>query len=788
MAERGSPALRETAVRRAPPLREYAYGRFLVRYRWPVLVLCLLATFACAAGTRHLTDNPDSRVFFSEDNPQLKALERFENTYSRNENVVYVLAPRDGDVFSPRTMEAIDWLTEATWQTPYSQRVDSITNFQWTRADGDDLVVSDMYPGAGRASDADLETARAVVLDRPTLVNRLVDEEGSVTSVNVTVVLPNEDVDTMTQRERDAVPEIVAFTRARAAEFREAYPDIDLYLTGSVMFSIAFSEVPQQDMATRFPIMVLLILLIVGVSVRSVLWTVVALVSVVLTVVATLGVAGWLGVILNAGTSGAPIIILTLAIAHSVHVMVTCEQQLREGFSKHDAIVESLRVNLPPVFVTSATTAIGFLSLNFSDAPPFRLLGNMVAGGVMIAFVLSLTLVPAAMAVLPARRRRGGRLAAHAMTGFSEFVIARRGILIWVSGAVIALLAIGTTRITLDDDFVKYFDDSFPIRIASDFAQERLTGLNVLEYSVPAGREGGVSDPEFLAHLERFAEWLRAQPNVRHVYALTDIVKRLNENLHGDDPAFYALPDSADLAAQYLLLYELSLPLGLDLNSTIDVGKSATRVSASVVDMSSAEMRDLNARAEAWLAENAPALQTQGTGLSLMFSFISERNIEAMLFGSLLALVLISFVLIVALRSVKVGLVSLVPNLFPAAMAFGLWGYLVGEVGLAIAFAAAVTLGIVVDDTVHFLSKYLRARREEGMDPVAATRYAFKTVGMALWVTSTCLVAGFLVMATSGFKVNADLALLSAVTISFALAADFLFLPPLLMKLEGRRR
>ena len=788
MAERGAPALRETAVRRAPALREYAYGRFLVRYRWPVLVLCLLAAFACAAGTRHLTDNPDSRVFFSEDNPQLKALERFENTYSRNENVVYVLAPRDGDVFSARTMEAIDWLTEATWRTPYSQRVDSITNFQWTRADGDDLVVSDMYPGAGRATDADLATARAVVLDRPTLVNRLVDEEGSVTSVNVTVVLPNEDVDAMTQRERDAVPEIVAFTRARAAEFREAYPDIDLYLTGSVMFSIAFSEVPQQDMATRFPIMVLLILLIVGVSVRSVLWTVVALVSVVLTVVATLGVAGWLGVILNAGTSGAPIIILTLAIAHSVHVMVTCEQQLREGFSKHDAIVESLRVNLPPVFVTSATTAIGFLSLNFSDAPPFRLLGNMVAGGVMIAFVLSLTLVPAAMAVLPARRRRGGRLAAHAMTGFSEFVIARRGILIWVSGAVIALLAIGTTRITLDDDFVEYFDDSFPIRIASDFAQERLTGLNVLEYSVPAGREGGVSDPEFLAGLERFAEWLRAQPNVRHVYALTDIVKRLNENLHGDDPAFYALPDSADLAAQYLLLYELSLPLGLDLNSTIDVGKSATRVSVSVVDMSSAEMRDLNARAEAWLAENVPALQTQGTGLSLMFSFISERNIEAMLFGSLLALVLISFVLIVALRSVKVGLVSLVPNLFPAAMAFGLWGYLVGEVGLAIAFAAAVTLGIVVDDTVHFLSKYLRARREENMDPVAATRYAFKTVGMALWVTSTCLVAGFLVMATSGFKVNADLALLSAVTISFALAADFLFLPPLLMKLEGRRR
>ena len=761
-----------------PALKDYAYGRFVVRYRWAIIAAALAAVTLCAAGMRHLEDNPDSRVFFSEDNPQLKTLERFENTYARNENLMYILAPRDGDVFSRESMEAIHWLTGRSWRTPYSQRVDSITNFQWSRADGDDLIVSDMYPGP-EASDADLENARAVVLDRPTLVNSLVNEDGSVASVFVTVVLPGTDF--------GEVPEIVAFARERAAEFREKYPDIDLYLTGSTMFSIAFSEVPREDMATLFPIMVLLILLIIGVSVRSPWWTLLVLVAVVCAVLVTLGAVGWLGVTMNAGTAMSPLIILTLAVAHCVHVMVTCEQQLRAGVARRDAIVESLRVNMAPVFITSATTAIGFLSMNFSDAPPFRLLGNIVAGGVMAAFVLSVTLVPAAMAVLPARPRRADRLSARAMTGFAEFVIARRHVLIWVSGAGILALALGISRITLDDDFIEYFDESIPIRIASDFTQKNLTGLNVLEYSVPAGREGGVAEPQYLADLERFADWFRAQPGVRHVSVLTDIVKRLNQNLHGDDPAYYRVPDNADLAAQYLLLYGLSLPLGLDLNNTIDVGKTASRLSATVVDMSSAEMRDLSARAEAWLAENAPAMRTEGTGLSLMFSYISERNIESMLGGSILALVLISFVLTLALRSLRIGLVSLVPNLFPAAMAFGLWGYAVGEVGLAIAVVAAMTLGIVVDDTVHFLSKYLRARREHGMDPVAATRFAFRTVGMALWVTSTCLVAGFLVMALSGFKVNADMALMSAVTIAFALAADFLFLPPLLMKLEARR-
>ncbi len=763
----------------APTLKDYAYGRLLVRYRWPAIVLALLAVLACATGVRHLKDTPDSRTFFSEDNPQLRTLEQFENTYAPNDNVVYVLAPKDGDVFSRGAAEAIDWLTEASWQTPYSQRVDSVTNFQWSRADGDDLIVSDVYPGADTATAADLENARAVVLGDPTLVNRMVNEDGSVTAVVVTVVLPGTAL---------GEPfEIAAFARERAAEFRETYPDIDLYLTGGIMLNVAFAEAPREDLMTLFPVMVLLILLTIGAAARSVWWTLLVLVTVIFSVLTTLGVVGWLGVVMTPGTVGSPIIIFTLAVAHSVHIMMTCEQQLRAGVLKHAAIVEALRVNMAPVFITSATTAVGFLSLNFSDAPPFRMLGNLVAGGVMVAFVLSVTLVPAAMAVLPARPRRADRFFARAMTGFAEFVIARRGVLLWVSGGAIGVLALGISQITLDDDFTAYFDDTFEIRVASDFMQKNLTGLNALEYSVPAGHDGGISDPGFLADLDRFAEWLRAQPKVRHVWVLTDIFKQLNRNMHGDDPAFYKLPENAELAAQYLLLYELSLPLGLDLNNAINVARSATRVTAVVVDITSAEMRELNARAEAWLVENAPALQTHGTGLSLMFSYISETNINSMLGGSIVALVLISLMLVGALRSFRIGLVSLVPNLFPAAMAFGLWGYLFGQLGLAVAVVAAMTLGIIVDDTVHFLSKYLRARREHGMEPIPATRFAFRTVGMALCVTSACLVAGFLSMAQSGYKVNADMALMSAMTIAFALAADFLFLPPLLMKLEGRR-
>ena len=167
-----------------------------------------------------------------------------------------------------------------------------------------------------------------------------------------------------------------------------------------------------------------------------------------------------------------------------------------------------------------------------------------------------------------------------------------------------------------------------------------------------------------------------------------------------------------------------------------------------------------------------------------MFAHIGKRNVSSMLVGTTLALVLISFILVLALRSRRIGLISLAPNLIPAGMAFGLWGLMVGQVGMSLSVVAGMTLGIVVDDTVHFLSKYLRARREKGLDEKEAVRYAFNTVGVALWVTSLVLVMGFWVLSQSHFTLNSDMGAMAAITIAIALIMDFLFLPPLLMKLE----
>jgi len=517
---------------------------------------------------------------------------------------------------------------------------------------------------------------------------------------------------------------------------------------------------------------------------RSVTATIGTFLVIALSIVAAMGLSGWLGIALTPPSASSPTTILTLAVADCVHVLVTFLHSMRDGKDKTAAIIESLRINMQPIFLTTATTVIGFMSMHFSDVPPFGDLGNIVGMGVTIAFLLSVTLLPALMLVLPVSVKQEKTRHAVLMDRFADMVVAKRKLLFWGMGLLVLTLASFLPRNELNDEFVKYFDETVDFRKATEFTSENLTGIYTIEYSLGSGESNGINEPEYLKSVERLADWYREQSGVLHVNTLTDIMTRLNKNMHGDDASWYRLPESRELAAQYLLLYEMSLPYGLDLNNQIDISKSATRLSITLESISSNELLEIEARAQQWMEENTPLIRASGASPSIMFAYIGQRNIISMITGTSVALVIISFILIFALRSLKIGLISLLPNLVPAAMAFGLWGLLVGQVGLGLSIVMGMTLGIVVDDTVHFLSKYLRARREQGMNSAESVRYAFATVGTALSVTTFVLVAGFMVLAQSTFKLNSDMGLLTAVTIVFALATDFLLLPPLLMLLD----
>lgn len=760
------------------------YAEAVIRFRWLILLASLAVIIVAASGGKNLAFTDDYRAFFAKENPQLAAFEEMQNTYDKSDNVLFVVTPKDGNVFTPKTLASIQWLTEQAWQTPYSTRVDSITNFQHTEAIEDDLNVADLVPDTATLSTTDLQAIKNIAINEPLLKQRLIDDAGTVTGVNITLQLPGKAL--------TEVPEAAAFVRDLAEQLKARDNNLEVRLSGIVMMNASFAEAAQSDMATLVPLMFLVVIIVLGFLLRSVSATVGTVFIIMLSIAGAMGIFGWMGLKLTPPTASAPTIILTMAVADAVHLLVTFLWGMRSGgLNKQQAMVESLRVNMMPIFLTSVTTALGFLSMNFSEVPPLAHLGNIVALGVMLAFILSVTFLPALIVVLPVKVKPQAINQSYgtSLGKLGALVIHRRKPLLWGMLAISIMFTAFVPKNEINDEFVKYFDESVPFRVDTDYASEHLVSPYTIEYSFKSGEAGGIAEPQYLNKVEAFSKHLESYPEVSHVFTLTDTMKRLNKNMHGDDPAYYKLPSSRELAAQYLLLYEMSLPYGLDLNNQIDVDKSATRITMSTISLSSNQVIALEKSINQWLAQNASEYSVDAASPNLMFAHIGVRNAHSLLGGTTIALILISFILIAALRSFKIGVISLIPNLVPAGIAFGIWGLVNGQIGMSVSIVAGMTLGIVVDDTVHFLSKYLRARREKGYSAQEACLYAFTHVGQALVVTTLVLVAGFMVLALSTFKLNADMGIVTALTIAIALIVDFLLLPPLLMALDkGKHR
>ncbi len=742
-----------------------------------VLCLVLVLVLGCGAGLVNFQLSSDPRIYFGAGNPDFERMQAIEDTYTASEVAFIVLEPHDGTIFTRRNLGALERLTAAGWELPRVQRVDSIANYRHTWAEGDDLYAEALVDGAADLDAAQIERIRSIVLEDPDTRFITVSDSGHVAGVSITFILDS----------REDTRRTAAAARELVDRFRDEYPDINFHLTGTVVVNNAMAEATLHEMQTTAPLSVAVIMLVLAVLLRSLLGMLITLLVVVLSNVVALGIVCALGIVLAPVAGFAITIILTLAVADCVHILSTCQYRLGMGDDREAAIRESMRVNLQPVFLTSLTTAIGFLCLNASESPPFRVMGNLVAIGVVAAFLFSVLLVPALLRLLPPLSSYGQLVSFGAMERLAGFVCRYRKPLAGGIGVLLLALLACVPRNEFNDVWLEYFDDSFEVRRANDFVADNLHGLHRIQFSISAGEPGGISEPAYLHGLERFREWLLTQEKVVYVTSYTDTLKRLNRNMHGDDPDWYRIPESRELAAQYLLLYEMSLPHGLGLENRVNMDRSATRLLVMVERSSSREILDLARRAEDWMAANLPsAMQASATGLDLVFGNLARRNSQSMLVGTLAAFMAITALLAFALRSLRLGLLSILPNMAPVGMAFGIWGLAVGQVGLTLSVVACMTLGIVVDDTVHFVSKYVRARREHGYDPEAAVHYAFRTVGVALLITSGVLAAGFAVTVTSPFWPNASMGALTALVIVLALVVDFLCFVPVLLLVETR--
>ncbi|ELB2247942.1 MMPL family transporter [Vibrio parahaemolyticus] len=754
-------------------------GKIPTKYSLLVLLATIFLIIVATIGGKNLYFRGDYDIFFDGTNKQLLAFDEIQTTFAKTDNLAIVIAPEDGDIFTPQTLSLIQKITVDAWQVPYSSRVDSIANYQHTEAFDDDLLVEDLLYSEYELTPERISKVKSIALSEPVLKSALVSEKGDVTVVNITVQLPEMD-------KTAEVEEVVSSINAMIDRYQRAYPDVTFHKAGIIAMNHAFMTAAQDDSSTLVPTMLVVILVFLTIMLRSILSVIATLIVIIGSVMATMGISGWAGMFLSTATVNVPTLIMTLAVADCVHVIATMRQSMKNGFTKAQSIERSIALNFVPILITSVTTAIGFLMMNMSDSPVLRDFGNLSALGVMVACFLSVTLLPALLKLLPIHvKMETSQDQKHVMDRLGDFVVSQRRALLPLSVAVIVVCASLIPLNKVNDESVEYFGQRNEFRQAADFMEERISGMTNISIAIKTNESQGIAAPDFLNTIGEFSSWLRDQPETDHVATLADVYKRLNKNMHGDDEAYYSLPQARELAAQYLLLYEMSLPYGLDLNNQINVDKSSIKMVLTVANLGSVELVDLENRIYQWFAEHAPQYQVVASSPSLMFAHIGETNMASMLSTLPISLVLISALLIFALRSVRLGLISLMPNIAPAVIGFGLWALISGEINLGLSVVVTLTLGIVVDDAVHFLSKYQRARRE-GQTAEQAVRYAFHTVGRALWITTVVLVAGFSVLAMSSFRLNADMGQLSAIVIFIALVVDFLFLPTLLMLFDKK--
>lgn len=742
------------------------------------LLFCGLLWLLLASGLPQLQFDPRYQTFFDADDPQRVAFEHLRSVFAPADSVVFVVDPGAAGLFTPTGLGLIEFLTEQAWQLPFATRVDSLTNFSHSEARAEEVHIGPLVDSVAELDAAAIAGVERIARSEPMIRGRLLEEGGDLTAVAVTV-LPRGDP----LRDSEA---IMVAAQDLAAQARARVPEAEIHLAGIVAMNHAFSQSSLADSARLIPLMLLLILLGLWLLLASGALVASAAAVMLMAVTGALGVAGWLGMSLTTPSALAPIVIVTVAVADCVHIGLAWQ---RATGDKAARLRQALATQRMPVMLTTLTTAAGFLSMNFSAVPPFRDLGNLVAMGVVLAGLLALLCLPALIMLLPEARRQAtwiepmGRCCARLARPWS-------GLGLLAALGLVVLLLPGLARLTVNDDFVAYFAPSQPFRQAAELVDERLGGMYEIEYQLEAPTPGGIHDPAWLAEVDAFVAWLRAQPETAHVLAFTDVLKRLRRTLDGGGDEAYRLPDSAEEAAQYTLLYELSLPLGLDVTHLLDQDYRSLRLQVSLRDLDSRQVLAFEDRAERWLGEHAPSVQSRHGGINLMFAHISERNVAAMIEGNLLAVLVIAAILALALRSPGLALISLGTNLLPIALAFAVWGWLVGDVGLAVSAAFGMTLGIVVDDTVHLLHRYRLARASAEATAEAVTEAkvttalaaTLATVGPALIVTTFLLLIGFACLAASSFLLNAQLAWITMLTIGFALLLDLLLLPALLQR------
>ncbi len=764
--------------------------------------------------------NPSYKVFFDSTNSDLIAFDQLQEIFSSEDMIIAVVKSKSGNLFTNQNLQSLRKLTDKAWEIPYIARVNSLANFNYTtverefipaeeRIEGDEeyidnLLVDDFITGLPY-SDSLLEMKKSLALNDSLMPKFLISPKGDVTQISLRAIIPEAFAKGFMEARKGM--------EKLSAEIQAENPDLEIKLAGTVILNTSFEEFAQHDMKTMIPVMFLFIIIVMIITLRSFWGTLLPMGLLLSSIVfPILLFVGFFKMYLTSVSMNVVQILVAVAIADSIHIMAIYYRELRKGKSRREAVTTTIEKNYLACLITSLTTAIGFFSLLLMDMPPFRHLGLFAGFGTLYAFWASLYVLPAMMLVLPAwpdrlvesiYQKTLGRFFKSSDTPkdqhplfirLEKLIIKKSNFLRIATFITLALSAYGVSLMVMDNSAIKYFKEGTTFREATEEIERSIIGTVPVEFLFDSKEENGIYNPQFLSKIEKFQNYISHHPELHITYtsAITDVVKRLNKTMNGDQDSEYRIPTKDSVTAegdtlyarrlisQYLFLYQMSLPRGMDLTNQISIDNSKTRVTAFMSSVASSKQLKAVEELNAFIQREMPEVGAVGVGVPVMFAKMFLTAIPGMMKSLIVSLILITLCLIFTFKSMKFGLMSMIPNIWPVLILFGIVGFSGYIVDMSVAVVGMITLGIAVDDSVHFMVKYLNFRRK-GMTQGEAIQETFHQTGPALFFTSVILIAGFGVLMLSNFALNANLGKFCSAIIALALFADFVLLPAFLM-------
>ena len=751
----------------------------IIRYRPLCIIISLLILAGLAQGLSKINFNPDINAFFPENDTLTTSHLSIEDTYSSMDNAVIGIGVKEGTVFTNEVLSLIEDLTERAWKTPHSLRVDSLSNYSYVSADGDDLYIEPFLEGSSTYDLKTLKEKELIIEEEELAYGAIISKDKKTSLINIVFDPPRKDIEAEYQ---ESLNYVLGFLE----EARKNHPEVDLIISGIVYMEYQSPMLLKAQMPKLMPTAILVILLTLFLLLRSLVAVAGSFLVILMSVVSAMGSIGFMSGDIAQPFIMVPILIATLAVADCVHLFTLYFQNLDSSRKSKEAMLESLKLNLQPLFLTSLTTAIGFLSLNLAPVEPLRGIGNGVAVGVFLAFIFTVLLLAPIVSYFNVKQSKNINFQKNIARKLGRFSIKNYKRLLVIVPVISCFLMAFIPLNKTNDNPLEFYSERYTTSAAdSKWISQRIGGTFPVSYELNS--QGIVSDPEFLREVDKFSEWLASNKEVLHVSSLSKIMKNLNKTLHGKQEEWNIIPTEPDLSAQYLFFYEMSLPYGLDLTNSISQNKESIKLVASLKELGSLEYREFAKRVENYASQNMPEdMVSIGTGTRPIFAFLSNMLITQLVYALGIGIVLITATIILFFRSLRYGMLTSVTNLLPIGVAFGIWAIVSGEISMLVGIGMGTTLGIIVDFTVHFLSKYLHARRHKNLNAEEAVEYAFETVGFALIITSFSLILGFLVLLQAFFIPIHGFVLFSSIAFLSALIIDLLLFPALLITWDKR--